>query len=297
MKFELKKSHIAAAIALALSGAAFTTAHAAVTITDGAGTSARIADAGYFASGGLGLSYLGKEFVNWDIEASNYTLTVGGVKVGGDSANEVGSTNPLGASVIGPLFGGTTAITANFGDPNGVKWNIFEVVRVSSPGHVLVQVGLTNIGTTTAKDVEWSVGIDPDQGRNSLPNGPGNWTHNVINATGFGSSVSATSLDGLSLTLANVTGGTAVGVASYIDTACCSPVTASTIFGAGQAAGYFSDGDYSINLGYQLGDIAPGYSSSVAYEYIMAVPEPETYAMLLAGLGLIGFSARRRVAV
>ncbi|MBI4936821.1 MAG: FxDxF family PEP-CTERM protein [Nitrosomonadales bacterium] len=28
---------------------------------------------------------------------------------------------------------------------------------------------------------------------------------------------------------------------------------------------------------------------------IAAVPEPETYAMLLAGLGLLGFTARRRV--
>jgi len=26
------------------------------------------------------------------------------------------------------------------------------------------------------------------------------------------------------------------------------------------------------------------------------VPEPETWAMLLAGLGLVGFAARRRVA-
>ena len=27
---------------------------------------------------------------------------------------------------------------------------------------------------------------------------------------------------------------------------------------------------------------------------LTAVPEPETYAMLLAGLGLVGFAARRR---
>jgi hypothetical protein len=33
------------------------------------------------------------------------------------------------------------------------------------------------------------------------------------------------------------------------------------------------------------------YSGSVA----MPVPEPETYAMLLAGLGLVGFTARRRM--
>jgi len=29
---------------------------------------------------------------------------------------------------------------------------------------------------------------------------------------------------------------------------------------------------------------------------VTAVPEPETYAMLLAGLGLVGFMARRRKA-
>jgi hypothetical protein len=32
------------------------------------------------------------------------------------------------------------------------------------------------------------------------------------------------------------------------------------------------------------------------HAYIAAVPEPETYAMLLAGLGLVGFAARRRKA-
>jgi hypothetical protein len=30
------------------------------------------------------------------------------------------------------------------------------------------------------------------------------------------------------------------------------------------------------------------------YGFAAAVPEPETYAMLLAGLGLLGFTARRR---
>jgi hypothetical protein len=33
----------------------------------------------------------------------------------------------------------------------------------------------------------------------------------------------------------------------------------------------------------------------VAFERVLeSVPEPETYAMLLAGLGLLGFTARRR---
>lgn len=35
-------------------------------------------------------------------------------------------------------------------------------------------------------------------------------------------------------------------------------------------------------------------NAELTYEYTAAVPEPETYAMLLAGLGLLGFVARRR---
>ena len=64
---------------------------------------------------------------------------------------------------------------------------------------------------------------------------------------------------------------------------------------AAQAPGSYGFGDYSINLAYDLGSIASQQSVTFGYEYIMAVPEPETYAMLLAGLGLIGFSARRRM--
>jgi hypothetical protein len=42
-----------------------------------------------------------------------------------------------------------------------------------------------------------------------------------------------------------------------------------------------------------------GPQSDVFFDYLSvtttaAVPEPETYAMLLAGLGLLGFAARRR---
>ncbi|MDP1659273.1 MAG: FxDxF family PEP-CTERM protein [Methylotenera sp.] len=51
-------------------------------------------------------------------------------------------------------------------------------------------------------------------------------------------------------------------------------------------------GTYQVNFKYgietnQVGTYLGGVS-------VAAVPEPETYAMLLAGLGLIGFAARRR---
>jgi hypothetical protein len=32
----------------------------------------------------------------------------------------------------------------------------------------------------------------------------------------------------------------------------------------------------------------------VTYDFAAPIPEPETYAMLLAGLGLLGIAARRR---
>jgi len=35
-------------------------------------------------------------------------------------------------------------------------------------------------------------------------------------------------------------------------------------------------------------------NTTTVYQLTAAVPEPETYAMLLAGLGLVGFMARRK---
>jgi hypothetical protein len=52
----------------------------------------------------------------------------------------------------------------------------------------------------------------------------------------------------------------------------------------------YSPVGYANNGGQTLGDEAWGISSA----QVTAVPEPETYAMLLAGLGLMGAIARRR---
>ena len=51
---------------------------------------------------------------------------------------------------------------------------------------------------------------------------------------------------------------------------------------------FLTAGTYQIDFKYT--DLTE-YTGGVT---IAAVPEPETYAMMLAGLGLIGFSARRR---
>ena len=55
-------------------------------------------------------------------------------------------------------------------------------------------------------------------------------------------------------------------------------------------------GDYTLRVaGYKINTaLAGSYSGNIAISPVSAVPEPETYAMLIAGLGLIGFMARRR---
>ncbi|MDO8893516.1 MAG: PEPxxWA-CTERM sorting domain-containing protein [Nitrosomonas sp.] len=285
MKFELKRNCLAQVVALALCGAFVTTAHAAPTvITDGAGTAATIADAGYFSSAtALGLSFMGREFVNHGTWASNWSLNANGASVG--IADEVTGSNPFSASVLGS--GSNVVILGSFKS----GWSFLETVSIPTSGHVAVQIQLTNHTGHTANNVQWGVGFDPDQG---VPAGLGFGTTNVINATGLGASVTATSLDGWSVTLHNTTSASAFTINPYVGEDCCSPVDPALMLAAAQAPGSYGFGDYSINLAYDLGSIANHNSVTFGYEYIMAVPEPETYAMLLAGLGLVGFSARRR---
>lgn len=57
--------------------------------------------------------------------------------------------------------------------------------------------------------------------------------------------------------------------------------------------GNLAAGQYHLDISGNFGSTAQMGQYSVALQ-ALPVPEPETYAMLLAGLGLIGFMARRR---
>lgn len=289
MKFKLNKSHIATAVALALCGAFTTATQAAVTISGPGPTAASIDDAGYFSSSTvLGMSYQGREFINLGTFASNWWLNANGGVAG--VADEVTGSNPLATLAFGPIAGSISVVT-NLGSGGG--WGLVETVSIPSDGHVAVTVQLTNNTGATANGVQWGVGIDPDQG---VPAGLGYATTNEILALGGDAAVRATSLDAWNVTLHNTTSASAFSIAPFIDSSsCCNPVDPAAMLAAGQAVGNYGLADNSINLAYDLGTIANGHSVSFGYEYILAVPEPETYAMLLAGLGLIGFSARRRI--
>lgn len=54
-------------------------------------------------------------------------------------------------------------------------------------------------------------------------------------------------------------------------------------------------GTYYLQIsGNVVGNTPAKYYSSITATALAPVPEPETYAMLLAGLGMLGYCARRR---
>ena len=72
-------------------------------------------------------------------------------------------------------------------------------------------------------------------------------------------------------------------------------VTGSHPILAGVAQLYYDNGNTVINLGTNLSaSIVEGNGLIGVYDNVGVVPEPETYALMLAGLGALGFVARRR---
>ena len=286
MKMNFKKT----CIALALAGGFVSVANAAPVVISSGGTSATIADSGLFSSStALGLSNGGLEYINLGTWASNYTLRdFSGIIATADQA--LGdSSNP---------FGGVTSLTVSnsaytFGSFGG--WDMQMLETITSPGHLVYAVTITNNTGHDVDGVRWGFGIDPDQG---VPGGFGNGTTNVIDGVAALSSVTATSANGYWVTLKDITSANASLLHPYVDPAsCCSPVDPLTMHLVNQGLGSYGFSDSSINMAFELGHsgvMKNGASSVLGYELVMGVPEPETYAMFMAGLGLMGFIARRR---
>lgn len=293
LKKKLAMTTLAAAAALLMGGAQA----APTTITNGTLT-ARINDAGTFSSsadsispsspGTPGLSYGGVEYVNHGTPISWYRFQ----NSAGDVTASLGS-NPFSAVTYGA--GTTAAVSLAFGSLSFVQ-----TIAITAANILSVNVSITNNGADM-RSVKWGVGFDPDQGI-SIDGSPNFATDNTILSQGANAAVRA-SYGGFetgfhTVTLRNTTSASAFSIAAYIDPySCCSPVDPSVALSAGQLAGYFLAGDNSISLAYDLGTLASGKTASFGYEYVFAVPEPESYAMFLAGLAMIGVMVRRRTSV
>lgn len=82
-------------------------------------------------------------------------------------------------------------------------------------------------------------------------------------------------------------GGNALAFASY--------VVLGTFDASGAFTAYTKGGEFDYVIGFNDGrKIDADYDDLVVGIKVSVVPEPETYALMLAGLGVMGFVARRR---
>jgi hypothetical protein len=292
-KIFIKK--ITQAVVLSIfAGAGITTTQAGDTVIRAGDIAATISDAGYFSrSTSLGLTYRGNEFVNAGTFQSWNWLNASGVPSAPFIAEEANDSNPLSAQASGS---GMSVATVS-GGASGLRF--LQTVSIPSANQLTVAVTLTNNTGHAIDHVQWGVGMDPD---------PDSVTHsdfatiNTIAGLGNDAAVSATGrYSGNTVTLENTTAGSGFNVAAFINRGnCCTAVNPTDALAAAQGLGFNDASDSSISLAYDLGTIDAGATASFSYAYNMSVvpvtppiPEPEIYAMLLAGLGLVRFMTRR----
>lgn len=197
-----------------------------------------------------------------------------------------GGYNAFGSSTATLSLAGTTYVATSAGTFGGLK--ISQTITFDTTSNLLhTNVVLTNVSGHTLNNIAYGVGFDPDQDASPFGN---YYTDNQILSQGVGASVQATGVGtGYTIKLSSTGGWSAdAGVYGGWDV---DPYTLST------AVTGDSYSDSTIALGYNFGNLAKGKQISIGYDVVISaapVPEPETYAMLLAGLGMIGVAARRR---
>lgn len=186
----------------------------------------------------------------------------------------------LGASAQLSFSGGTNINFLNY-DPTGIT-------APQTQGRQNALVSSSIAGTLTATFLGKEA-IDLDNYSFALASGT------LTNASALGTSIfGPVGVGALTFTFTDTFTATSVSNGGPV-----TPYTSYVVLGSFTQAGVFTPytagGLYQIVLGFNDGlTVDADYDDMVVGLNVAAVPEPETYALILAGLGAIGFIARRR---
>ena len=189
------------------------------------------------------------------------------------------------ASAQVTFSGGTDQLIVGSYDPSGTT-------APQTGGKRDALLSSTAAGTLTATFLGFEA-LDTDTYTFSIANGTLNNKTAIADVTKIFGPVAAGALD---FTFADVFSGTTVGNGG--GGGGTGMFTSYLVLGSGTGAAfvpYTKGGLYDLVLGFNDGLQVDGdYDDLIVGLRVAAVPEPETYTLLLAGLGAVGFIARRR---
>jgi hypothetical protein len=224
-----------------------------------------------------------------------YSLGVNGATLVG-GVNGV-SSNPIGLNTVNNSAGNLFKADSN--GPaialGGALLSYDQSVAFDTNSNVIkFKADIFNVGNTTATNVVYARGFDPDP--DSVSSGYAGAAYATNNSIlGPGSVMAVGPVTGLFGKIDDVSGG---GVASISGSAPAFPWETNpyVLAGGGLVNGALAGNpfDYSINMAWLVGDIAPGASVEIDWNYTFGVvPVPPSLILLGSGLlGLVGLRFR-----